>query len=171
MSGVRLNSASLLGATLVIALTGSAAGQERTTATYDDWTLQCEVQPGSPARKSCAIWQIAQLQGHPFTRVEIEHPVQGQTVRLLAQVPVNVSLRAGVRLQTSDADPGLAAAFDRCEPAGCFAEFQLSADALRKFRSVDHGANLTFRNANRQEVSVPVSFKGFRPAFDALVKE
>jgi invasion protein IalB len=76
-----------------------------------------------------------------------------------------------VRLQTSDTDPGLSAAFDRCVPAGCFAEFQLSADVLRKFRNAGGGAKLTFRNAAGQEVSVAVSSKGFAPAFDALVKQ
>jgi invasion protein IalB len=163
MSAVRF--ASLLGAALI----SSATCQEQTTATYGDWTLQCEVvQAGPPARKSCDIWQIAQVQGHPVTRVEIGHPVRGQPVRLAAQVSVNVSLRGGVRLHMSDTDPGLAAAFNRCVPAGCFAEFELSADALRKFRGVGGGAKLTFTNAIGQRVSVPVSFKGFAPAFDAL---
>jgi len=111
------------------------------------------------------------MQGRPFSRVEIGHPVQGQPAQLVAQVPVNVSLRDGVRLQTSDADRGLAAAFDRCVPAGCYAEFQLSVDALRRFRSAGGGAKLTFMNAMGQHISVPVSTKGFAPAFDALVKD
>ena len=171
MSAVRLGSASLLGASLVIAQSGSATCQERTTATYDDWTLQCEVQPGPPKQKSCAIWQISQAQGRPFSRVEIGHPVQGQPMRLVVQVPVNVSLLSGVRLQMGDADPGLEATFNRCVPAGCFAEFELRPDTLKKFGSAGTGAKLTFKNAAGQEVGVPVSFKGFTPAFGALVKQ
>ena len=170
MSAV-LNSASLIGAALVIALIGGAAAQERTTATYDDWTLQCEVQSGPPQQRSCGIWQIAQMQGRPFSRVEIGRPVQNQPLRLVAQVPVNVSLRAGVRLQTGDADPGLVVAFNRCMTAGCFAEFDLSQDTLKKFRRASAGAKLTFKNAAGQEVGVPISFKGFSSAFDALVKQ
>lgn len=171
MSAVRLGSASLLGAALVIAHAGGATSQERTTATYDDWTLQCEVQPGPPKQKSCAIWQIAQAQGRPFSRIEIGHPVRGQPIRIVAQVPVNVSLLGGVRLQMGDADPGLEATFNRCVPAGCFAEFELNSNTLKKFGSAGAGAKLTFKNAAGQEVSVPVSFKGFAPAFDALAKQ
>ena len=143
----------------------------RTTATYDDWTLQCEVKSGPPARRSCGIWQIAQMQGRPFSRVEIESPAQNQPMRLVTQVPVNVSLPAGVRLQTGDADPGQVVAFNRCVTAGCFAEFALSQDSLKKFRRPSGSAKLTFTDAAGQKVDVPVSFKGFSPAFDALVKQ
>lgn len=168
---VRSSAASLCGAALIIAQTGSASCQEQTTATYDDWTLQCEVKPGPPRQKSCAIWQLAQVQGRPFSRVEIGRPVQGQPMWLVAQVPVNVSLLGGMRLKTGTADPVLRTNFNRCVPAGCFAEFELSADTLKKFRSGGAGAKLTFRNAAGQQVGIPVSFKGFAPAFEALAKE
>lgn len=170
-STARLCQLWLLGGALAVVHAGSAASQERTTATYDDWTLQCELQPGPPKRRICSVWQMAQSQGHPVSRLEIGRPLQGQAVRLVAQVPVNVLLRGGVRLQASNADPGLQAPFDRCLPAGCFAALDLTADALRKFRSSGAGAKLTFVNAMGQPVSVPVSFKGFAAAFDALAKQ
>jgi invasion protein IalB len=56
-------------------------------------------------------------------------------------------------------------------PAGCCAEFELRSDTLKKSGSAGAGAKLTAKNTVGQELGVPVSFKGFTPAFDALVKQ
>jgi invasion protein IalB len=167
----RVLPASLLAAGLATGITGQVAAQDRTTATYDDWTLQCDMQAGPPPQRVCEIMQIAQVQGHPFSRLAVEHPVQGQPVKLLAQLPINVSLRGDVRIQTGDADAGMTAPFDHCVPAGCFAIFDLKADSIKRFRSVTETGKLTFKNANGQDVAIPVSFKGFGAAFDALAKQ
>jgi len=117
--------------------------------------------------------QVTQVQGKnvPFSRVAVQHPVKGRSVRLVVQLPVNVSLPSNVRIQASDADPGLIAPFDRCVPAGCFADFDLKEDAIRKFRDANGAGRMTFKAADRREISVPVSFKGFGQAFDVLAKE
>jgi invasion protein IalB len=96
----------------------------------------------------------------------MRHPI-----KLVVQVPVNVALHGNVRIQASDADPGLAVLFDRCIQVGCFAEFELRDDELRKFRTATGAGKLTFTAANNQTVAIPVSFKGSGPAFDALTKE
>lgn len=175
MRDLRVQSACLLAGALVIGMAGTLAAQERTTATYEDWVLQCEVQAGPPAQRTCDIAQVsqAQVQGKniPFSRIAIQHPVKGQPVRLVAQLPVNVSLRANVRIQTSDSDPGLTAPFDRCVPAGCFADFDIKEDAIKKFRGATEAGKMTFKNAGGQVVTVTVSFKGFGSAFDVLAKE
>jgi invasion protein IalB len=161
----------LLFASIVIGAATPAEAQESTTATYEDWVLQCRVQPGPPAQKTCDIAQVSQVQGRPLSRLAIPHPQKGQPVKLVIQVPVNVALRGNIRIQASDADPGLTVPFDRCIPEGCFAEFDVRDDMLRKFRSAAGAGKLTFTAANNQSVAIPVSFKGFGPAFDALAKE
>jgi invasion protein IalB len=148
-----------------------AEAQESTTATYEDWVLQCQVQSGPSAQKACDIAQVSQVQGRPVSRVAIAHPQKGQPVKLVVQVPVNVALHGNVRIQASDADAGLTVPFDRCIQVGCFAEFDLRDDELRKFRTATGAGKLTFTAANDQAVAIPVSFKGFGPAFDALTKE
>jgi invasion protein IalB len=161
----------LLFASIIIGTAMPVEAQESTTATYEDWVLQCQVQPGPPAQKTCDIAQVTQVQGRPLSRLAIPHPQKGQPVKLVIQVPVNVALHGNVRIQASDADPGLTAPFDRCIPVGCFAEFDLRDDVLRKFRNATGAGKLTFTAANNQPVAIPVSFKGFGPAFDALAKE
>jgi invasion protein IalB len=84
---------------------------------------------------------------------------------------VNVYLRTEMRVQASTSDPGLAAPFDRCLPVGCFADFVLKDDALKKFRAATAAGKMSFQSANGQSVAIPLSFKGFGQAFDALLKQ
>lgn len=148
---------------------------QRTTATYDDWIVQCETQAGPPSRKVCGMAQLTQLQvegkTQPFSRVVVPQRPKDQPSVLIVQLPVNVSFATNVQVQTSDGDPGLAAPFARCVPDGCFADFTVREDTLGKFRSAGATGKLSFADASGRPLSVPLSFNGFGKAFDALMKE
>ncbi len=146
---------------------------QRTTATYEDWVVQCETRAGPRPEKVCDMAQVTQVRGKniPFSRVAIAYPAKGHPVKLVVQLPVNASFLTNVRIQTSDFDPGLAAPFARCVPVGCFADFDLAEDTLKKFRAAFGTGKLSFTDATRHDVVVPLSFKGFGQAFDALAKE
>jgi invasion protein IalB len=148
---------------------------QSTTATYGDWVVQCQTQAGPPLQKLCEMVQVAQaqVQGRsvPFSRIGIARPVKGEPVRFVVQVPVNVTFATNVRIQATDADPGIIAPFARCLPSGCFAEFDLKEEMLRKFRGAAAGGKLTFADGGGHEISAPVSFSGFGQALDALMKE
>lgn len=150
----------------------SSDAPQSTTATYSDWVVQCQTLPGPPPQKFCEMTQISQVQGKniPFSRVGIAHPVKGQPLRVVVQVPVNVAFATNLRIQTGDADPGITAPFTRCVPGGCFAEFELKDEELRKLRAATGSGKLSFADAGGHEISVPLSFNGFAQAFDALVK-
>jgi invasion protein IalB len=175
MRKLRPTAAVLFATGVVAGMTGTALAQERTSATYDDWVLQCAADTAKPAQKTCDIEQVTQMQNQgrnvPLSRVAVARPEKGQPVMLTVQVPVNVSLRTGVIIKTSDSDPGLTAPFDRCLPVGCFADFALKDDAVRKFHSATTAGKLTFSVASGQNIAIPLSFKGFAPAFDALAKQ
>ncbi len=117
--------------------------------------------------------QVTKLRGKnvPFSRVAIAQPERRKPIKLVVQVPVNVSLATKVRIRTSDGDAGIAAPFVRCMPAGCFAEFAFKEDILRKLRAAAGGGKLSFANASGGEIVVPLSFNGFAEAFDALARE
>ncbi len=146
---------------------------QSTTATYADWVVQCVTRAGTSPEKLCEMAQVTQLQGKnvPFSRILIEHPVKDQPVKLIVQVPVNASFATPVRVQMSDADPGMSVPFARCIPGGCFAEFDLKEESLRKFRAGSGVGKLSFADAGGHDVSVPLSFNGFAQAFEALLKE
>jgi invasion protein IalB len=151
----------------------STDAPQLTTATYGDWVVQCETAPKPPNQKICDMAQTTQVQGGnaPFSRVALAQPVRGQPERLVVQVPVNVTFATNVRIRTADADPGIMAPFARCIPNGCFAEFDLRDDMLRKFRGASGVGKVSFAEAAGRPIDVPLSFKGFKEAFDALSRE
>ncbi|MFZ3357888.1 MAG: invasion associated locus B family protein [Xanthobacteraceae bacterium] len=151
----------------------SGDAPQRTTATYGDWILECVQNDAPPSEPACDMAQVTQLQGKnvPFSRVAVGRPTKGQPVKLIVQVPVNASFRTDVHIQTGDADPGVIAPFAECAPAGCFAEFDLKEDILKKLRDANSVGKLSFADAGGHDVAVPISFKGFNEAFDALLKK
>jgi invasion protein IalB len=140
----------------------AAETPQRTTATYDDWVVQCETQTAPPAQKICDMAQVTQVQAqgrtNPFSRVAIAHPVKGQPIKLVVQVPVNVSFATSVRIQTSDTDPGFVAPFARCLPVGCFAEFDIKDELLKKLTAASAAGKLSFTDGGGHDISVPLSF-------------
>ncbi len=151
----------------------SSESPQRTTATYDDWVVQCETRTGPPPEKICDMAQVTQVQGRntPFSRVAVVHPVKGQPVKLIVQVPINASFAAPVRIATAENDAGITSPFARCVPAGCFSEFELREDVLKKFRAASGAGKISFPDSGGRDVTVPLSFKGFAQAYDALAKE
>jgi len=147
---------------------------QRTTASYDDWILQCDKRVGPPPEKICEIAEViqVQIQGKPvpYAVVAVPRPINPKSTRMIVQLPVNVSLRGNVILQADKDDTGTATPFARCIASGCFAEFELKEDAVKKLRNGSAGS-ITYKNPNEQDVVVPVSLKGFAPALDALAKE
>ena len=152
---------------------GPASAQQSTAATYDDWVVRCVTQPGPPPKKTCDMDQITKVQGqpNPLSRVAVAHPVKDQPIKLVIQLPVNISLSVPVRIHTGEKDPGTATPFQRCMPAGCFAELDLRDDVVKRLRSVTERGRITFKDAGEREVVIPLSFKGFGNALDALAKE
>jgi invasion protein IalB len=150
-----------------------AAAQQSTSATYDDWVLVCNNTAGPPPAKTCQIASMTMVQGKntPFSRIDLEKASGGKSLRLVAQVPVNVSVRSPMIVKTDDADPGISAAFDRCVPGGCFAEFDLKEEMVKKLRAAEGAGKMIFKDAAGADIAVPISFKGFRTAFDAFAKE
>ena len=151
---------------------GIANAQQTTSATYSDWVFQC-VNNGTPPKKTCDIAQVTQVRGKniTFSRVAIESAVKGKPEKLIIQLPVNVSLHDPVEVQIPGTPPStLAAPFDHCVPAGCFASAQIKDDVLKKFNATEGMGKVTFKDAAERDIAVPMSFKGFHQAFDALSK-
>ena len=154
---------------LLLASSPSQA-QQSTSATYGDWIVHC--QRDAASKKTCMMDQMTQVKGknEAFSRIALAAPISGRPVSLEVQLPVNVSLRAPLVLRTDGADPGFSAPFDHCVPAGCFAEFEVKDEFVKKLRAAEGAGKATFKDSADHDVVVPVSFKGFREAFDALAK-
>jgi invasion protein IalB len=163
----------LLASILILTAAGDASAQQSTTATYGDWVVRCVSQAGPPVQKNCDMEQLTQVQGRtgPLSRVAVAHPAKGQPTKMVIQLPVNVSLPSGVKLQLGDKDAGTVTPYLRCVPAGCFTEIELKDDVLKKYRAMTETGKIAFKDAAEHDVVIPLSFKGFGQAFDALSKE
>ena len=147
---------------------------QRTTATYGDWTVRCETIPGPPVQKNCEMDQLAQMQGqaNPISRVVIPLMPKGEPPKLFVQVPINVSFTAPLKMTADAKDAGISTPFRRCVPAGCFVEIDLKDDLQKKFRAATaESGKILYKNAGDQDVTIPVSFKGFAQAYEALLKQ
>jgi invasion protein IalB len=160
-------------ATLAMSASVAAHAQtqtpQRTTATYHDWTVRCEV---GPTGKICEMAQAMQIQGQaqPVTQIAIGQQSKNAPMKIVLQVPINVWLPAGAKLIINEKDPGIAAIYGRCLPAACLADADLKDDQIKKLRGLSENGKLQFKDAAQQDVAIPVSFKGFDQAFDALQK-
>lgn len=158
-------------AAVLLFANGPSQAQQSTSATYNDWVVRCQKDAGA-SKKSCVMDQVTQVKGknEAFSRIAVAAPVSGRPINLEVQLPVNVLLRAPLVIRTDDADAGFSAPFDHCVPAGCFAEFDVKDEIVKKLRAAEGVGKATFKDSTGHDVAVPVSFKGFREAFDALGK-
>jgi invasion protein IalB len=158
-------------AAMLIGAAGSAFAQQpqRTTATYEDWVVRCAMHD---TVKVCEMTQSAQLKGRsqPVTQIAIGRQSKNGALKIVFQVPINVWLASGVTLTADDGHGLVAAHFSRCILAGCIAETDIEETLIAEMRGLKKNGALHFKNANRQDVAVPVSFKGFGDAYDALPK-
>lgn len=159
----------------LVALLGAGAGpaiaQSQTTATFEDWILRCDLRAGSPPQRLCEVLQTTQVQGQGVLSQITIVARKGEPMRLAIQVPIDVWLPTGVRLTLGEKDPGLSAIFKRCVPNACIADLEIREDTIKKLRTATEPGKLQFKDANQKEVSLPVSFKGFGQAFDAMPKD
>ena len=162
-------------ATALIAVVSGGAGAQapqRTTATYEDWTVRCETR-GTPAVKSCEMVQAVTAQGQasPVTQIAIGRANKGDPIKVVFQLPINIWIPAGVTFVYDAKEPALPATYRWCVPAGCFADIDLKDDLVKKLRVRTLPGRFEFKDAGQRPVAIPISFKGFGQAFDALAKE
>ncbi len=151
---------------------GSVSQPDTTTATYGDWVHRCQQGVGA---RICEIVQSVEQQGQrgPVALIALGRPVKAEPYKLVVQVPPNLMLGAGagVRLMASEKEEAVLAPFQRCTPGGCFAEANLGDDVFRRWRGLSEAGQIRYLDANRRDVTLPISFRGFSAAVDALLRE
>jgi len=150
---------------------GAVSPPDNTTASYGDWVLRCQQ---SVAARVCEIVQTLEQQGQrgPIALIAIGRPVKDEPVKLVIQVPPNLALgdKVSIRVVVADKDEAVAV-FQRCLPGGCFAEATLSDDTLKRWRGLSEAGQMRYLDAGKREVALPLSFRGFPAAAEALQRE
>ncbi|WP_332682538.1 invasion associated locus B family protein [Bosea sp. (in: a-proteobacteria)] len=150
---------------------GGVSQPDNTTATYGDWVLRCQQGVGT---RVCEIMQTVEQQGQrgPIALIAVGRPVKGEPYKLVVQVPPNLTLgnNAGVRVSAGEKEDVLAV-FQRCTPGGCFGEANLSDDVFKRWRNLSEAGQLRYQDSTKRDVTLPISFRGFTAATDALLRE
>lgn len=161
----------LIAIALLLAGSGIAGAQSKspqmTTATYDDWTVRCEVRDTAT---SCEMSQSMQIKGQaqPVSQIAIGRLTKTDPLKIVFQVPINIWFQDNIALVIDESTTAVKANFTRCIPMGCFAEADLKDDLISKLGKADKGGRLEFSDAGRQKIAIPVSFKGFSAAYEGL---
>ena len=147
-----------------------AQTSQSTTATYNDWVVRCEK---ADQGNACEMTQTTQLKdtSQLVSLIAVGATKGDGPTKVVFQVPVNVWLPAGVTLASSDGQTVIASNFTRCIPNGCFAETDINQTVLKKLRAMKEQGSLRFKEATQKDVTIPVSFKGFTQANDAMSKQ
>ena len=146
-----------------------ATTPQSTTATYGDWTVRCVMQKQV---KTCEMAQSMQIKGQsrPVTQIAIGRQGKTDPLKIVFEVPINVWLPDGVKLTTDDKKLTVSASFTRCLPVGCFADVEIGKAQIKALSALKKAGKLQFKDAGKQPIAIPVSFKGFGDAYDAMQK-
>lgn len=175
----RLAAACAAAACFVASHHSLAQQPSRTSATYEDWTVQCVQQNNA---RSCEVNQIQQAPGQsgPASEVEIRQLPGGKSARITIQVPPNLAVGQGVRL-VLEGHPGKDNKADQigkpvmapvrfCVATRCLAEVDVSDEQIRSMLRAESGL-IVVNQADQREASVRFSFKGFPAAWRHAQRE
>jgi invasion protein IalB len=149
----------------IAGLAASAAqAQQRSSATYDDWTITCVEN-----QKTCELSsQQTSDQSAVASQITISGNGKDGPLKLSIQIPPNIWLANGPKLSGGKENVILTATYRWCVPSRCLADADLNQDALRKLSdSGDQPGKLAFRDAAQHDQTIPVSFKGLSQALQA----
>jgi Invasion protein B, involved in pathogenesis len=153
---------------LALAAASWAQAPKHTTAVYEDWTVRCDM---TGSARTCDLAQSTQTQDQVVSLIVIGRASKTEPLRIVFQVPITVWLPDGVSLATDKGAKIVSASFKRCLGGGCFADAEITDDILAKLRGEVEKGKLLFTDAAQKEVALPVSFKGFAAAYDAMVRQ
>jgi len=159
----------LLSGTLLVTA-GLAYAQQRTTATYGDWTLSCVI--ASSGMKSCGLVQSQKIgsQSLSVSQIGIGRIAKDDPLKISVEIGPDVWVPTGVKLTTGGNVPILAAIFKWCVSTRCLADAVVSDANIETLRSQKVSGKLAYKTASQEDVSIPVSFNGLGEALDALQK-
>jgi invasion protein IalB len=151
-----------------------AATPERTTATFGDWIMRCEV-PAQQSKRVCEVAYVMTLQGQnaPVAQVAVGKPEPTGGKRLTLVVPPNIAFGQRPEVATANkSNPApMELTWQRCAPGACFATVDVSDQMLAALGAQSEPGRIAYKDAADREVALPLSFRGLQQALVALAKE
>jgi invasion protein IalB len=139
---------------------------------YGSWSLRCEAAHTEGAEPLCEISEtIVTQSSKPIAKISVGRRHPGDPMNLVVILPTNVSFPSTVHIRTDKADKwGLELEWQRCIPGACVAATEMSPAAIAHWKALSSDGKIIFRDADGDEVGLPMSLRGFDEAFDAFNK-
>ena len=162
----------LLAALLASVTPGAGRAAPADGQQFKDWTARCE-SAQDPDTGPCYLVQNLLLKSQKKRLLHVavgfmQNDAQGKQPAAFFTLPLGVSLPGGISL-TVDSGKALRMRYERCDATGCLAPLALTEDLIKALKG-GRWARVAFFDANRREVSVPVSLLGFTAGFESLVE-
>lgn len=157
-------SLAVLALVLLTAVQGIAAEEDKP---FGNWTAKCE-ETSAEKEGGCFIFQNLVLRegGQRVLQVAVGYVADSPEPIALLSLPLGISLPPGVSLRIADGEP-TRFPVERCEPNGCRAGLKLKEsllDQIIKGRQM----TVTFFDAQRRPIEVPLSLDGFEAGLASL---
>jgi invasion protein IalB len=145
---------------------------ERTVSQYGDWSLTCVQLTGQPRRCEVGL-QVQDQQRRigaaiAFGRISKEAPM-----RMVVVVPPNIRVSAPLRL-VLEANETTNLTYAACTANNCVAELEMRDEVLirrLRNRAAESPGRLEWKDAGGNDLTLPLSVRGFAAAMDALARE
>lgn len=159
----RLHAAALALALTPIATSVTAQDTEK----FGNWTAKCEESRGK-VQGGCFIFQNLVLRegGQRVLQFAVGYVATTDAPIALLSLPLGISLPPGVSIRIGDAQP-TRVIVERCEPNGCRAGLKLNEALLSQLRQGTQ-LTVTFHDAERRPIEVPLSLDGFEAGLESL---
>jgi len=134
---------------------------------FKDWALTCTT-PKDGKDKRCYIFQNLLLKkgGQRLLNVVVGHlGAEGKPAAILT-LPLGISLPPGASIRVDEGEP-VRFAIERCTTQGCAGGVEIDEQLLAALKRGKQ-AKVSFRDAARREIVVPVSLSGFTAAYNRL---
>ena len=147
------------------------------TTTFGDWALRCreasekKEKDAPKADRACEVSETlyAQDNSGPIAKLSIGRPGEKGPLTAIVILPDNVSFPSSVHIRSDDKDvSGIQLDWIRCIPGGCFAQATPSDATVQYWHGLNTKGAIVFKDSSGEDISLPMSFRGFGEALDAL---
>lgn len=152
-----------------------SAEPDTTSATFGDWTLRCDRRLDvTPPQRFCELAHIVQKAGETAAQgqLAVGRVSRSEPLKITAVLPINVALRTLPKLVAEGPEPvSLDLVWSRCIVGACFADAVAPDEVVKRLRSRTEPGRVEYRDGTDREATLPISFRGFGQALDALARE
>lgn len=148
----------------VTAVAQQAAGPDRLSETYADWSVTCTTAEGGT--RACRMQQFQRQTENNAQVLALYVRATQQGPRISMVLPLGVRLRAGVTVAVGDEELAKVP-YDICTNTGCAAGFAPTDEQMAKLRAGE-ALRVTVAATNGKAATIRASLIGFTAAWDRL---